>query len=178
MPFEFKSLGLEGVRLVTPKVFGDERGFFMETYARKDFEPAGIRVEFVQQNHSRSVRGVLRGLHFQREPYSQAKLVRCISGEVLDVAVDVRKGSKDFGRHVTAVLSEENKHIIFVPRGFAHGFLTISDVAEVEYMVDNVYAPAHEAGVIWNDPRIGVDWSISEPTLSDKDKRWPGLSEL
>jgi dTDP-4-dehydrorhamnose 3,5-epimerase len=150
----------------------------METYARSDFEKAGITGSIVQQNHSKSARGVLRGLHFQKEPYSQAKLVRCVRGEILDVAVDMRPDSSTLGNHVAIRLSETNKRMLFVPRSFAHGFLVTSDVAEVEYSVDNIYAPTHEGGVIWNDPQIRIQWPIADPILSDKDKKWSTLADL
>ena len=131
MPFEFKRLEIPDVILITPKVFTDERGFFIETYQKDDFAKAGITGEFVQQNHSKSIKGVLRGLHYQKEPYAQAKLVRCIKGEIFDVAVDIRKNSPTFGKYVSVILSEENKKMLYIPRGFAHGFEVISDEAEV-----------------------------------------------
>ena len=164
--------------LVKPRVFSDERGFFMETFAQRDFEAAGISGKLVQINHSRSVHGVLRGLHFQRSPYAQAKLVRCIRGEIRDVAVDMRLDSGSLGKNVTADLSESNRHMLFVPRGFAHGFIVLSDVAEVEYAVDNIYAPDHEGGIIWNDPDLAIAWPIENPILSEKDKRWPRLRDI
>ncbi len=178
MPFEFKKLGIEDVILIIPKVFEDDRGFFMETYRKDLFEIAGIKGDFVQDNHSRSKHGVLRGLHFQKEPYAQAKIVRCVRGEVFDVAVDLRRNSPTFGKWVGAVLSEENKHMLYIPRGFAHGFVVLSDVAEVIYKVDNVYAPEYERGLIWNDPDVGVEWPIKNPVLSEKDRSWPTLKEL
>ena len=150
----------------------------METYMKNDFEEAGITGEIVQQNHSKSTRGVLRGLHFQKEPYSQAKLVRCTRGEILDVAVDLRHNSSTFGKYVAVSLSETNKLMLYVPRSFAHGFLVTSDIAEVEYTVDNKYAPSYEGGIIWNDPQIQIQWPISDPFLSDKDRKWPTLSDL
>jgi dTDP-4-dehydrorhamnose 3,5-epimerase len=171
-------MSIEGVYLVAPKVFEDERGFFMETYAKSVFESAGIKGEVVQQNHSRSLRGVLRGLHFQREPYAQAKLVRCSRGEVFDVAVDIRKGSDTFGRWVSSSLTDSNRNMLYVPRGFAHGFLTLSDVAEVQYSVDNAYAPDYEGGVIWNDPDLKIHWPTANPILSKKDAGWPPLRQL
>ena len=177
MPFEFEKLEIPDVILIKPKVFGDERGFFMETYKKPDFERVGIRGEFIQDNHSRSRYGVLRGLHFQREPYAQAKIVRCIRGVIYDVAVDLRKDSPTFGKWVGVILSEFNKWQLYVPRGFAHGFLVLSDVAEVVYKVDNVYAPDYEGGIIWNDPDVGIKWPIEEPILSEKDKKWPTLRE-
>ena len=176
MPFEFKRLEIPEVILITPKVFTDERGFFMETYQKDEFTKAGIAGEFVQQNHSKSVKGVLRGLHYQKEPYAQAKLVRCIKGEIFDVAVDIRRDSRTFGKYVSAILSEENKNIIYIPRGFAHGFEVLSDEAEVVYSVDNVYSKDSESGVIWSDPSIGIDWIIKNLILSEKDSKWPNLA--
>ena len=164
--------------LIKPKVFGDERGFFMETYKKEDFEKAGIKGEFVQDNHSRSRYGVLRGLHFQKEPYAQAKIVRCVRGVIFDVAVDLRRDSPTFGKWVGVILSEFNKHQLYIPRGFAHGFCVLSEVAEVVYKVDNKYAQDYEGGVIWNDEDIGIEWPIDEPILSEKDKKWPTLKEL
>lgn len=170
MPFEFKRLEIPDVILIKPKVFEDERGFFMETYKRPDFEKAGIKGEFVQDNHSKSKYGVLRGLHFQREPYAQAKIVRCIRGVIYDVAVDLRRNSPTFGKYVGVILSEFNKSQLYIPRGFAHGFVVLSDVAEVVYKVDNVYTPNYEGGLIWNDPDVGIKWPIENPILSEKDK--------
>ncbi|EHP86148.1 dTDP-4-dehydrorhamnose 3,5-epimerase [Methanotorris formicicus] len=178
MPFEFVKTKIPDVILIKPKVFGDERGFFMETYKKEDFEKAGIKGEFIQDNHSRSRYGVLRGLHFQREPYAQAKIVRCVRGVIYDVAVDLRKNSETFGKWVGVILSEFNKHQLYIPRGFAHGFVVLSEVAEVVYKVDNIYAPDYEGGVIWNDEDIGIEWPIDNPILSEKDKKWPTLKEL
>lgn len=178
LPFTFSKTAISGLEVITPRVFEDSRGFFMETYAKAPFEIAGIRGELVQLNHSRSTRGVLRGLHFQRAPFAQAKLVRCSRGEILDVAVDIRSGSPTRGKWVSLSLSESNRKMLYVPRGFAHGFLTVSDVAEVQYGVDNVYAPDHEGGLVWNDPELAIDWPIKRPILSEKDRAWPRLSQL
>ncbi|HJH27261.1 MAG TPA: dTDP-4-dehydrorhamnose 3,5-epimerase [Methanophagales archaeon] len=178
MPFEFKRLEIRDVTLIKPKVFGDERGFFMETYKKEDFERAGIKGEFVQDNYSKSERGVLRGLHFQKEPYAQAKIVRCIRGEIYDVAVDLRRDSQAFGRYVGVNLSEENKYQLYVPKGFAHGFLVLSKSAEVFYKVDNVYAPDYEGGLIWNDSEVNIKWPNDNPVLLEKDKGWLTLKEL
>ena len=178
MPFEFVKMGIPDVILIKPKVFGDERGFFMETYERSDFEKAGIKGEFVQDNHSKSKYGVLRGLHFQKEPYAQAKIVRCIKGVIYDVAVDLRKNSPTFGKYVGVILSEYNKYMLYIPRGFAHGFLVLSDEAEVVYKVDNLYAPDHEGGLIWSDADVNIPWPINNPILSPKDQKWPILKEL
>ncbi len=178
MPFEFVRLSIPDVILIKPKVFEDERGFFMETYKKSDFEKAGIRCEFVQDNHSKSKYGVLRGLHFQKEPYTQAKIIRCVKGVIYDVAVDLRRNSPTFGKYVAVILSEFNKYMLYIPRGFAHGFLVLSDEAEVIYKVDNEYAPEYESGLIWNDPDVGIDWPIDDPILSEKDRKWPTLREL
>jgi len=178
MPFKFKRLEIPDVILIKPKVFEDERGFFMETYKKPDFEKAGIKGDFVQDNHSKSKYGVLRGLHFQKEPYAQSKIVRCIRGVIYDVAVDLRKNSPTFGKYVGVILSEFNKHQLYIPRGFAHGFVVLSDVAEVVYKVDNVYAPDYEGGLIWNDPDVNIQWPVESPIVSPKDKRLPTLREL
>ena len=178
MPFEFKRLEIPDVILIKPKVFEDERGFFMETYKKSDFEKAGIKGDFVQDNHSKSKYGVLRGLHFQKDPYAQAKIVRCIRGVIYDVAVDLRKNSPTFGKYVGVILSEFNRYQLYIPRGFAHGFVVLSDVAEVVYKVDNVYAPDYEGGLIWNDPDVNIQWPIEDPIVSPKDQRWPTLREL
>jgi len=178
MPFEFKRLEIPDVILIKPKVFEDERGFFMETYKKPDFEKAGIKGEFVQDNHSKSKYGVLRGLHFQKGPYAQTKIVRCIRGVIYDVAVDLRKNSPTFGEYVGVLLSEFNKYQLYIPKGFAHGFVVLSDVAEVVYKVDNVYAPDYEGGLIWNDPDVNIQWPIEDPIVSPKDQKWPTLREL
>ncbi len=174
--------GIEGLRVIEPAVFGDERGYFMETYNRNDFTEAGIDCEFVQDNQSASKKGVLRGLHFQLS-YPQDKLVRVVSGEVFDVAVDLRDGSETFGKWFGVVLSAENKKQFFVPRGFAHGYLVLSDYAEFCYKVTDFYHPNDEGGLIWNDPDIGIEWPMPEGmsekdlTFSDKDKVWHGIKE-
>ena len=178
MPFEFKRLEIPDVILITPKVFIDERGFFMETYQKGEFAKARITGEFVQQNHSKSVKGVLRGLHYQKEPYAQAKLVRCIKGEIFDVAVDIRRESDTFGKYVSAMLSEENKNMLYIPRGFAHGFEVLSRKAEVVYNVDNIYSKNNESGIIWDDPHISIDWPIKNPVLSNKDRDWHNIKEV
>ncbi len=176
MPFEFKRLEIPDIILIIPKVFTDERGFFMETYKKEDFEKAGITTgEFIQQNHSKSIKGTLRGLHYQKEPYAQAKLVRCIKGEIFDVAVDIRKNLSTFGKYVSAILSEENKNMIYIPRGFAHGFEVLTTEAEVIYSVDNVYSKENESGIIWNDATVNIKWPIKNPLLSIKDRKFPNL---
>jgi len=182
MPFEFEKLEIPEVILVKPKVFKDSRGFFLETYKESDFVKAGITRKFVQDNHSMSVKGVLRGLHYQKKPAVQGKLVRCVRGAIFDVAIDIRKGSPTFGKWVGVILSEENHFMLWIPPGFAHGFLTLSDRAEVLYKVsDSEYSPAHDAGIIWNDPDISIKWpleDIKEVILSEKDSKLPRLKDL
>lgn len=168
---------LDGLVLVEPTVHGDERGFFVETFSRDAWAELGVDVEFVQHNHSRSSHGTLRGLHFQTSP-GQAKLLRCARGAILDVAVDLRKGSPTFGRWEGHVLDDERHHQLFVPVGFAHGFVVLSDVADVAYLVSSLYDPATEAGIAWDDPDVGVDWQVAEPLLSERDKTAPRLSEI
>lgn len=170
---------IEGLKIITPTVFGDERGYFVETYNYNDYKAAGIDVEFVQDNQSASKKGVLRGLHFQIN-YPQDKLVRVIKGEVFDVAVDLRKGSPTFGKWHGVILSEENMKQFFVPKGFAHGFLVLSDYAEFCYKVTDFYHPNDEGGIMYNDPGIGVEWPIEEGmelVLSDKDTKHGGIKE-
>lgn len=178
MPFRFHRLDIPDIILIEPVVFSDERGFFLEFYKRSDFLKAGITEEFVQDNHSCSQRGVLRGLHFQKEPEAQGKLLRCIKGEIFDVAVDIRRDSPTFGRWVSVILSEENKRMLYIPPGFAHGFQVISDMAEIIYKTTREYSPSHEAGIIWNDSELNIDWPIKEPLLSVRDRQWPMLKEL
>ena len=170
---------LPGVCLVKPEVFEDRRGFFMESYNQRDLATLGIDRQWVQDNHSRSTRGVLRGLHFQLRQ-SQAKLVRATRGRVFDVVVDVRRGSPHFGRWTGAELSEENKLMLFAPEGFAHGFVVLSEIAEFQYKCSDWYAPEHEYAVAWNDPDIGISWPLGnlEPLLSTKDSQAPRLAEM
>jgi len=177
MPFTFKRLEIPDVILVQPKVFGDERGFFMETYKASEFKKNGIDYDFVQDNHSRSQKGVLRGLHYQLKPMEQGKLVRCVKGRIWDVAVDIRKGSPWYGKWVAVELSEENKLMLWVPPGFAHGFVALEDGTEVIYKVTKEYAPELDRGIIWNDPDLAIDWPIKNPILSEKDKNLPKLRE-
>ena len=177
MPFSFKKLEIPGVVLIEPKVFEDERGFFMETYKMPDFIAAGIKGNFVQENHSRSGKGVLRGLHYQNPPFAQGKLVRAVRGEIFDVAVDIRKSSPTWGKWVGAILSEENKNILYVPAGLAHGFCVLSKIAEVIYKTTNVYSAESEAGIIWNDEDLDIEWPVKKPTLSEKDQKWPSLKD-
>ena len=168
------------VKIIEPAVFGDDRGYFLESYKKKAFEENIGLANFVQDNESKSNRGVLRGLHFQKPPFAQAKLVRCIEGCVFDVAVDIRKGSPTYGKHVSVELSGENKRQLFVPRGFAHGFLVLSDTATFAYKVDNTYAPEFDAGIRWNDNELNIQWNIkdSEVMISAKDAELPFLSDF
>ena len=168
---------LDGVVLVEPLVHGDDRGFFVETFSRDAWRGLGVDVEFVQHNQSRSSRGTLRGLHFQTEP-GQAKLLRCARGEILDVAVDLRRGSPTYGQWEAHVLDDVKHRQLFVPIGFAHGFAVLSEVADVAYQVSSYYDPATEAGIAWDDPDIGVDWRVSEPLLSERDKAAPRLADV
>jgi len=171
-------LAIPDVLLIEPKVFGDARGFFYESYNQKAFEAAvGMAVDFVQDNHSRSVKGVLRGLHYQIQQ-AQGKLVRVVQGSVFDVAVDIRRSSPTFGQWVGAMLTEENKHQLWVPAGFAHGFLVLSDTAEFLYKTTDYYAPEHERCIAWNDPELNIDWPLDvEPTLSLKDGQGQSLAD-
>ena len=167
---------LEGVVIIEPDVFGDNRGFFMESWNKKKMAEAGLDYDFVQDNHSKStVKGTLRGIHFQKGDKAQAKLVRCVKGTVLDVAVDLRRNSPTFKQWVGVELSEENKKQLLIPRGFGHGFVTLTDDVEFLYKADNYYAPEADAGIRWNDPDMGVEWGIENPILSDKDKNNPFL---
>lgn len=175
----FKQLEIDSVWVIEPKRFGDARGYFSETFKRAEFESHVGRVDFVQDNESFSCYGVLRGLHFQKGEFSQAKLVRVSRGKVLDVAVDLRGGSPTFGRHVAVELSQDNGRQLFIPRGFAHGFVVLSDEAQFQYKVDNVYAPQAEATLRFDDPALGIDWQIpkADMLLSEKDMRGISLSE-
>jgi dTDP-4-dehydrorhamnose 3,5-epimerase len=178
MPFLFKRLAVPDIILIEPKKFPDDRGFFMETYKHSDFASNGIREYFVQDNYSRSSRGVLRGLHYQRNPYAQGKLVQCLKGRIFDVAVDMRKGSPTFGKWAGVELSEENILMLYVPPAFAHGFIVLSETADVLYKCTKEYAPESDRGIIWNDPDINIQWPVKEPILSDKDKRHPLLKDV
>lgn len=165
--------------MIEPKTFADERGWFAETYRKNDFTKYGIPFEFPQDNHSCStLRGILRGLHFQKEPVAQGKLVRCLAGEAFDVAVDIRKGSPTYRRWISTNLSAENHHILWVPPGFAHGVLTLTENTEIAYKVTVEYSPSHDRSVRWNDPTIGIKWPIANPILSMKDENAPFLDEI
>jgi dTDP-4-dehydrorhamnose 3,5-epimerase len=177
MAFEFKKTNIPDVILIKPKIFKDERGFFIETYKYSEFCKYGINEKFVQDNHSRSTRGVLRGLHYQKNPAAQGKLVRCAKGEIFDVAVDIRKYSTFYGKWTGAILSEENREMLYIPPGFAHGFLVLSDIAEVLYKTTEEYSPENDRGIFWNDPSIAINWSIDNPLVSEKDKNLPLLEE-
>lgn len=175
---EIKETKLKGVYVIKPLVFGDNRGWFMESWSGKKLAEAGIDVDFLQDNHSFSAqKGTLRGLHYQLNPMSQAKLLRCTSGRMFDVAVDIRKGSPQYGQWVGVEMSAENKKQLFIPRGFAHGFITLTDNVEVQYKADNYYAPDCDGNIRWDDPEIGVQWPIQPVILSDKDKSAPLLKE-
>ncbi len=167
------------ILIIEPKVFGDSRGYFMETFSLSFFEHCVCNTKFIQDNESKSVYGVLRGLHYQLPPKSQSKLVRVVHGEVLDVAVDIRKGSPTFGQHVSCILSAENKRQLFIPRGFAHGFAVLSKEAVFQYKCDNYYSPADEGAILWSDPALAIDWKIpaDDMILSDKDRNHPLLKD-
>ncbi len=177
MSFIFSKTNIEGVYIIEPKSFGDDRGYFMETYQKDEFDQAGLTYNFVQANQSKSHKGVLRGLHFQtRKP--QAKLVRVVEGEVYDVAVDLRKDSLTYGKYVGVILSSENHKMLMIPRGFAHGFVVLSDTAIFEYQVDDVYDPGNEGGIMWNDPDINIQWPyFGKLDLSEKDKLHPSIKQ-
>lgn len=171
---------IEGLVIIEPRLFRDARGYFFESFSEREFAEKVAPVKFVQDNESRSSYGVLRGLHFQKPPYAQAKLVRVVKGRVLDVAVDLRKGSPTYGKYVAVELSEDNHLQFFIPRGFAHGFCVLSDEVVFQYKCDNYYAPQSEGALIWNDPDLGIDWRIPEEdvVLSDKDKCHPAFKDL
>lgn len=176
--FVFKDTSIDGVVIIETKKYGDNRGYFMETYKKEDFDKAGLKYDFVQDNQSRSRKGVLRGLHFQKT-FPQAKLVRCIEGEVFDVCVDLRKGSPTYGKWEGVVLSAEEGNQFMIPRGFAHGFVVLSETATFCYKCDELYHPEDEGGVMYNDPEIGIDWPYKgEVILSEKDKKHPLLKDL
>ena len=178
---EFVKQSIPDVVLIKPKVHGDHRGYFVETFRQDKFEEAiGYKVSFCQDNESRSTKGVLRGLHFQLPPFAQSKLVRVIDGEVLDVAVDIRQGSPTFGQHVAVRLTGENKHQLFIPRGFAHGFVVLSESATFAYKVDNYYSPECDRGLAFSDPALGIDWGLplDQLKLSEKDLKQPGLVDI
>ncbi|AZJ35051.1 dTDP-4-dehydrorhamnose 3,5-epimerase [Tenacibaculum singaporense] len=176
----FTKTEIPEVVVIEPKVFGDHRGYFFESFNQKEFENNIEHINFVQDNESKSTYGTLRGLHFQQPPFAQAKLVRCIQGKVLDVVVDVRKDSPTYGKHIAVELSEENKKQVFIPRGFAHGFVTLSKEAIFAYKVDNWYAPEYDSGIIWNDTTLNIDWKTNpeDVILSSKDQQLSTFIEL
>lgn len=178
MAFDFQNTKIPGVVIIQPKVFGDNRGYFMETYKKEDYVSAGINKEFVQDNESSSTKGVLRGLHFQKN-HTQGKLVRVTHGEVFDVAVDVRPGSETYGQWTGVILSSEKKNMFYIPEGFAHGFLVLSDTAEFVYKCTDIYDPSSEGGIQWDDPDIGIEWPKldMEYQTSEKDRKHPGFKE-
>ena len=178
MPFSFSSLEIPDVKLVIPKHYPDERGYFLESFKESEFSANKINAKFVQDNVSFSTKGVLRGLHYQQKPKEQAKLVSVISGEIFDVAVDIRKDSITYGKWVGQILSEKNHEMLYIPEGFAHGFCTLSDTANVLYKVTNEYSPENELGIIWNDPNLSISWPIKNLIVSEKDKKLPILKKL
>jgi len=177
VPFTFTQLALPEIILIKPEYFPDGRGFFMETYKFSDFAGAGIKEQFVQDNFSRSSRGVLRGLHYQRNPDAQGKLIQCFAGKIFDVAVDIRRGSPAFGQWVAQELSGANRLMLYVPPGFAHGFIVLSESADVLYKCTKEYALAEDRGILWNDPEIGISWPLNNPVVSEKDARHPLLKD-
>ena len=177
---KFSKAIIQGIVVIEPNVLVDKRGYFLESFNKNEFEKAIGKVSFVQDNESRSSKGVLRGLHYQKPPFAQAKLVRCIEGKILDIAVDIRKDSPTYGLYHSDILSGENKKQLFIPRGFAHGFVVLSDSAIFAYKVDNTYAPDYEAGILWNDKKLGIEWGAkeSEIFISNKDEQLPLFSQF
>ena len=177
---KFSKAIIPGIVVIEPTVLSDKRGYFLESFNKNEFEKAIGKVSFVQDNESRSSKGVLRGLHYQKPPFAQAKLVRCIEGKILDIAVDIRKDSPTYGLYHSDVLSSENKKQLFIPKGFAHGFVVLSEYAVFAYKVDNTYAPDCEAGILWNDKELGVEWGVNEKEIfiSEKDDQLPLFSEF
>jgi len=178
VPFSFSSLEIPDIKLVISKYYPDERGYFLESFKESEFSANKINAKFVQDNVSFSTKGVLRGLHYQQKPKEQAKLVSVILGEIFDVAVDIRKDSSTYGKWVGQILSEKNHKMLYIPEGFAHGFCTLSDTANVLYKVTNEYSPENERGIIWNDPNISILWPIKNLIISEKDKKLPTLQKL
>ena len=177
---KFLKTDITGVVIIEPAVFSDKRGYFLESFNKKNFEDNIGKIDFVQDNESKSSRGVIRGLHFQKPPFAQAKLVRCIKGSVMDVAVDIRKGSPTYGKYVSIELSEDNKKQLYIPRGFAHGYSVLSESAIFAYKVDNNYAPKCDAGILWKDPDLNIQWGVNNDDIliSKKDSKLPSFSEL
>ncbi len=179
MPFDFITQKIKDIILIKPKTFNDERGFFLETYKESEFFSNGISEKFVQDNYVKSQAKVLRGLHYQQAPYEQAKLIRCIKGRIIDIAVDIRPNSDTFGQHLKTELSEDNKLLLYIPKGFAHGYVVLSNEAEIHYKVSCEYNPEFEKGIFWKDKNLEIDWDIDfEPIISEKDKNLPNLEEI
>ena len=178
MPFSFKRLSIPDIMLVELQSFPDDRGFFFESFKESEFLSGGIDKKFVQDNFSHSIRGVIRGLHFQKTPKAQAKLVSVLKGEIFDAVVDIRKNSPTYGKWVSEILSENNHKLLYIPEGFAHGFCVLSEEADVLYKVSNEYSPEHEHGIIWNDPKLNIDWPISKPIISSRDSKLPLFENL
>ena len=178
LPFKFNKLEIPSVVLIENQSFSDNRGFFQENFKESDFVSNGINTKFVQDNVSRSIKGVLRGLHYQKHPKAQAKLVTAIRGEIFDVAVDIRKGSPTFGKWIAETLSDKNHKSLYIPEGFAHGFCVLSDEADVLYKVNQEYSSENERGIIWNDPKLGIKWPTSQPIVTSKDLQLPSLDEI
>ena len=178
MPFTFKRLSIPDVILIEPSSFSDDRGFFFESFKESDFFSNGIDKKFVQDNFSHSINGVIRGLHFQKAPKAQAKLVTVLKGKIFDVAVDIRKNSPTYGKWVSEILSDDTHNLLYVPEGFAHGFCVISDEADVLYKVSNEYSQEHERSIIWNDPKLNIQWPIKKPIISNKDNKLSLLENL
>lgn len=178
MSLTFIKTDIEGIWFIEPAIYGDHRGHFLEAYRQESFREKGLIFNYVQDNISTSKIGTVRGLHYQKAPYAQAKLVMAISGTILDVAVDIRKNSPTFGKHVSTILHQENRKMMYVPPGFAHGFSVLSEQATVFYKCNTYYDKNSERGVKWNDPELGIDWQVAEPIISEKDQKLPGLMEL
>ncbi len=178
MPFQFKKLEIPGLVLIRPDVLRDERGSFKEIYKYSDFFAAGVKKPFLQVNQSYSKKDILRGLHYQKKPFAQAKFIRVLRGKIFDVAVDIRQGSPFFGKSVSLVLDAESEEMLFVPEGFAHGFLTLSDETQVEYLCSDVYSPQNERGLCFNDPALKINWPLKSPVLSEKDRSFPTLKDI
>jgi len=177
MPFNFEKLSMSGLVMVEPVIFGDDRGFFMESFKTTDFTAFGINKRIVQINQSRSQRNVLRGLHYQIRPKGQSKLVRVVTGEIFDVAVDLRQGSPTYGKWEGLRLSADNRKMLYIPEGFAHGFCVLSESADVEYACGEEYSPMHDRGILWNDPELAIKWPVESPIISDKDRKNPPFKQ-
>lgn len=178
MAFQFEKLDIPEIIYIVPDIYPDQRGFFSEVYKYPEFEKEGITRSFAQVNHSRSSKGTLRGLHYQIEPKAQGKLITVIEGEIFDVTVDLRKGSPTYGKWVSRILNAEKKDMLYIPEGFAHGFVTLSETAQIIYYCTEVYSPEHERGLSWNDPVVGVKWPVEDPILSQKDAALPRLDKI